>query len=525
MSIEKLKEEFKNFKYSKIETAKREKEQFNEKFPKEKLGKMKLDKYTNLIDNLKDSEDYFTHFIERKTKNCGSFFPAGSKAYGVYRIKDNEEKYKYTNKVIDKEKAEKLFIEEIRPKLVKIANYEDIDNISPLYVNFAMKVAYMYKPDTLIPIFKRDVIKSIADFFGVNDMDIKSYKATEKILKKIKEVWELEKIDIETTLTLGAFLWEYFGKQVSFEDKNIIYYGAPGVGKTYTLLNAIEQRCEITGDEYEIVQFHPNYSYEDFIDGVKPVGFENGNLKLELVDGIFKELCKKAFKELAEKEKPKNFYLLIDEINRANLSAVFGEILSCIEEDKRLKFEDGKLKGLRLKTSNSNLWKNDNAVVIDEKGKRLFGVPENLYILATMNDIDRSIDSFDLALRRRFKWIRKTIDYDVITETLLEKGIDDNELENYIDSIKSLNEYISKTLGLGESYELGHSYFMNVNVRGRKISKSEKERIFNQEIEPLLREYLRSEYDEEESEKKLKKAKEIFIGENNGEKSNTDTNG
>ena len=142
-----------------------------------------------------------------------------------------------------------------------------------------------------------------------------------------------------------------------------------------------------------------------------------------------------------------------------------------------------------------------------------------------MNDIDRSIDSFDLALRRRFKWIRKTIDYDVITETLLEKGIDDNELENYINSIKNLNEYISKTLGLGESYELGHSYFMNVNVRSGKISKSEKERIFNQEIEPLLREYLRSEYDEEESEKKLKEAKEIFIGENNGEKSNTDTNG
>jgi hypothetical protein len=523
MSIEKLKEKFKKFTYNKINKAIGEKKEFDGKFSLTKLENMKLDEYTNLIDNLKDDEDYFTHFIETKTKNCGSFSAGNASAYGIYRIKNND-KYKFNKEEFDKTEAKKIFENEIRQKIVDIANYEDIDNISPLYVNFARKVAYMYKPDKLIPIFKRDVIKSIGDFFDV-DIDINSYKATEEILKKITEVWELEKIDIETTLTLGAFLWEYFGKQISFEDKNIIYYGAPGVGKTYTLLNAIEQRCEITGDEYEIVQFHPNYSYEDFIDGVKPVGFENGNLKLELVDGIFKELCKKAFKELAEKEKPKNFYLLIDEINRANLSAVFGEILSCIEEDKRLKFEDGKLKGLRLKTSNSNLWKNDNAVVIDEKGKRLFGVPENLYILATMNDIDRSIDSFDLALRRRFKWIRKTIDYDVITETLLEKGIDDNELENYIDSIKSLNEYISKTLGLGESYELGHSYFMNVNVRGRKISKSEKERIFNQEIEPLLREYLRSEYDEEESEKKLKKAKEIFIGENNGEKSNTDTNG
>jgi hypothetical protein len=366
-----------------------------------------------------------------------------------------------------------------------------------------------------------------------NESDIKP--AIDCKIKKIKEYLKRNFFEEENINFYDLKIKELWDETV-LPAKNVIYYGAPGTGKTYNLVNLIKAKTQNNDDYYEIVQFHPNYTYEDFIDGVKPVGFENGNLKLQLVDGIFKKMCQKAFKELAEaneenktknekeKKKAKNFYLLIDEINRANLSAVFGEILSCIEEDKRLRFEEGKLKGLRLKTSNSNLWKDKNAVVI-EKGKRLFGVPENLYILATMNDIDRSIDSFDLALRRRFKWIRKTIDYDVITETLLEKGIDDNELENYIDSIKSLNKYISKTLGLGESYELGHSYFMNVNVRSGKISKSEKERIFNQEIEPLLREYLRSEYDEEESEKKLKKAKEIFIGENNGEKSNTDTNG
>ena len=154
---------------------------------------------------------------------------------------------------------------------------------------------------------------------------------------------------------------------------------------------------------YKVVQFHPSFSYEDFIDGVKPVGNKDGNLQLGLVNGIFKEMCIEAYKELERyKENPENakkFYFIADEINRAELSRVFGELLLCLEDTKRLKFVDGIVDGALIETQNASLWEEGKHEVVKIKDKLYFGVPENIYFIGTMNDIDRSIESFDLALR------------------------------------------------------------------------------------------------------------------------------
>ena len=312
--------------------------------------------------------------------------------------------------------------------------------------------------------------------------------------------------------------------------KNVIYYGAPGTGKTHDIVNLVKRKVksQIDNNEsetkyFKIVQFHPSYSYEDFIDGIKPVKSDGNNINLELIDGEFKKMCQEASKELIsaknEKREPKKFYFIADEINRAELSRVFGELLLCLEDDKRLRFdEDGNIQGIYIKTQNSNLWEEKNAVLkIDDE--LYFGVPENIYFLATMNDIDKSIDSFDLALRRRFKWVYKGCDYDAIYNHLLEKGVNDEDILKYVSDEKSnsgrcnlLNTYINKKLNLGSSYELGHSYFMNIRIHGKKIPKTAYEDLFDLELAPLLKEYLRAEIpDMNQLENELACIRKLFV--------------
>jgi len=410
---------------------------FIDEYPKEKLEELSLENYTSIKDS--EHDKYFTYWLERKTENCGKFRTASSYAYGIYKINPNnlkdenekmnakgkykafDENNKKSKEYLEKEKAEKYFQDNIRPIIVALTNYEAIDEnhkivktVRPLDINYARKIAYMYNANKLIPIFKKEVLESIAEFFGIKDeVDFSSYKATEPILEAIKDFFEINKeIDIVESQKIASFLWENFGTSVSFESKNIIYYGAPGTGKTYTVQNAIKQKMLLENAKSFFTQFHPSFGYEDFIEGLKP-SLKNGATELVLTDGIFKKFCKEAMSELKDARKknrePIDYYFLADEINRAELSSVFGELLLCIEESKRVDFDkDGNIKdgSMLISTQYSYLYKDENDTVVVDNGKYKFGVPANLYFIGTMNDIDRSIDSFDLALRRRFLWER-----------------------------------------------------------------------------------------------------------------------
>ena len=264
---------------------------------------------------------------------------------------------------------------------------------------------------------------------------------------------------------------------------------------------------------YKVVQFHPSFSYEDFIDGVKPVGNKDGNLQLGLVNGIFKEMCIEAYKELERyKENPENakkFYFIADEINRAELSRVFGELLLCLEDTKRLKFVDGIVDGALIETQNASLWEEGKHEVVKIKDKLYFGVPENIYFIGTMNDIDRSIESFDLALRRRFVWIKKETNYKVIEKVLNESMNDKNAIKQYLRCCENLNKKIVELIG--NNYQLGHSYFLKIVPLGNSIPDVSKRILFQNELKPILTEYLKSIFDEKDIAKHLEDLSNIFI--------------
>jgi len=234
--------------------------------------------------------------------------------------------------------------------------------------------------------------------------------------------------------------------------KNLILQGAPGVGKTFS---AKRLAYSIIGSKdtsrVMMVQFHQSYSYEDFILGFRPTkdGFE-------LSSGPFYDFCKKA-----QDDEECKYFFIIDEINRGNLSKIFGELLMLIENDKR---------GERLRLLYSN---------------ELFSVPKNVYIIGLMNTADRSLAMIDYALRRRFAFFEMEPAFDSVGFQALLESAEHSKLNALIEKIKELNIAVSKDESLGDGFRIGHSYFCTDG----EVTDEWLATVINFEILPLLDEY------------------------------------
>lgn len=236
--------------------------------------------------------------------------------------------------------------------------------------------------------------------------------------------------------------------------KNVVLQGAPGVGKTfaakrlaYSMMGCKDQ------NRVMMVQFHQSYSYEDFIEGFRPSSEFEG---FEIKKGAFVKFCQRAADDLENE-----YFFIIDEINRGNLSKIFGELFMLVENDKR-----------------------GNALQLLYSGDK-FTVPTNLYIIGMMNTADRSLAMIDYALRRRFAFYDMQPGFNTKGFREYKTNLGNKRFDSLIDCVQKLNLEIANDESLGEGFMIGHSYFCNLT----SVTESSLSNIIEYEIVPLLKEY------------------------------------
>ena len=344
---------------------------------------------------------------------------------------------------------------------------------------------------------------------------------------------------------LSMFVW-YLCKNIANPftlKKQVIKYGAPGTGKTFTAKRDAKLLFNIWRDEFgpgtaythdtqcEVVQFHPSFGYEEFMEGLRPVLDVNGQVQLTLQNGVFKRICMNAAaweldvyrlqpelaktwetlsiqdlltyrdqlagehwrylfeyphteKKVADVVPP--FFFIVDEINRAELSRVLGELMFCLE----YRGTPGVI------STQYSVLNTESTGMLSIAGVYKFFVPHNVYLIGTMNTIDRSVESFDLALRRRFRWERLEPDIAALRYHLKHlhdrlPGAGPHPWLELADDLAKLNASIKETEILGPDYEIGHAYLMDLRYPEALTRSEVREKLWTDSISPLLEEYLR----------------------------------
>ena len=385
-------------------------------------------------------------------------------------------------------------------------------NLDNLPHSVRKAIEYFQNPKKKFPILSEGHREKIREHYKLNELYTEQpFDFDEALINYAKYKWGENKDD-ESNLTY-AYTIQIYKERSQWDCKvdttlleknyNLILTGAPGTGKTYLARQMAKKLTNENDNNIGFVQFHPSYDYTDFVEGLRPKA-DNGNVVFKRVDGVFKEFCKKAIEETDGKwkEKDNKYVFIIDEINRGEISKIFGELFFSIDPGYREKKEDqdNTNKVIKVKTQYQNMITED-----EDPFKDGFYIPNNVYIIGTMNDIDRSVESMDFAFRRRFAF------QEITAEESMERilyDLDDSISGIAAEKMGAINKTLND-LGLNSNYNIGAAYFMKAKKYRYKYNgeiKCKWDQLWNLHLKGTLFEYFRGEPDANDKLKKLKDA-------------------
>ena len=412
------------------EDSKKLLDNFHQAFPIERLKNLTLDDYCAG----KGDRNNFCWWIETGLKALGKYSPGSSRSYLIYWSKDDNDyrKCKLLEDVNRNEEAMKK-ISELIYKVVKSKKTDEA--LEYFGDSFLLKILNSYFPSEYFPINGKSALDNALQLFGINANNLNKFEKNKKLNDLFNEKKREYKSDI-TSFEFMRFLFDNFNLK-SGEEINT-------------------SKTVVTKGEKALIQFHPAYSYEDFVRGIVAGTNDKGYITYSVENKILAEFAQKA------KDNPNgNYVLIIDEINRANLPAVLGELIYALE------------------------YRNKSVVSVYEyEGEREIILPKNLFVIGTMNTADRSVGHIDYAIRRRFAFVDVNPSISVINDVVKDEVLREKASNLFLAVSKLFTkDYLSSDFE-PKDVQLGHSYFLATKEEDLKLK-------LEYEIKPLLREYVK----------------------------------